>query len=93
VEDPYIGGGELVVGSAKAARVEQELEEVEHKRYELMEVEQALATLEAAYEARQKMAVAEFDTEKRELLRRLDELKRQAQQVESRRETMKDMRD
>jgi circadian clock protein KaiC len=93
VEDPFIGEGELVVGSAKAARMQQELEEMERRRYELAEVEQSLATLEAAYEGKQKAMVAQFDTEKRELLRRIDELKRQAEQVESRRGTMKDMRE
>jgi circadian clock protein KaiC len=92
VEDPFIGEGELVVGSAKAARMEQELEEVKRKRYELEEVEQRLATLEAAHESKQKVLDAEFKTEKQDLLRRIDELKRQAEQVENKREIMQDSR-
>jgi circadian clock protein KaiC len=92
VEDPYIGEGELVIGSAKSARIEQELEEVERKRYELDEVKQALAALEDAHESRQKALGAEFETEKRELLRRIDELGRQAEQVEARRNSMKHSR-
>jgi circadian clock protein KaiC len=93
VEDPYIGDGTLVVGSAKSARIEQDLEEIELKRYELEEVQQALATLEDAYNSRQKVLGAEFETEKRELVRKIDELKRQAEHVESRRRTMQDMRE
>ena len=92
VEEPFIGEGELVVGSAKAARVEQELEEVKRKQYELEEVEQTLVTLEAAYESKQKVLGSEFENEKRELLRRLEELKRQAEQVTSKRGIMQELR-
>jgi circadian clock protein KaiC len=93
VEDPYIGDGDLVIGSAKSARIEQDLEEIELKRYELEEVQRALATLEDAYNTRQKVLGAEFETEKRELVRKIDELKRQAEQVELRRRTMQDKRE
>jgi circadian clock protein KaiC len=93
VEDPYIGEGELVVGSAKTARVERDLEEVERKRYELDEVEQSLATLEAAHKSRQKVLDAEFKTEKRELMRRIDELQRQAERVTEKRQVMKEARE
>ncbi len=92
VEDPYIGEGELVVGSAKAARMEQDREEEERRQYELEVLEHSLANLETAYNNRQEVLGAEFEVEKRELMRKLDELKRQAQQVESKREIMKDSR-
>jgi circadian clock protein KaiC len=92
VEDPYIGEGELVVGSAKVARMELDQEEMERMRYELQEAEQALAALEAAHRSRQEIVGAEFEAEKRDLKRRVDELKRQADQVESRRGIMKDSR-
>jgi circadian clock protein KaiC len=92
VEDPYIGEGELVVGSAKAARLEQDREEAERRHYELKEIERALANLEASYNFRQEVLGAEFETEKRELQRRLEELKRQAEQVEASRKTMQEVR-
>ncbi len=92
VEDPYIGGGELVVGSAKAARMEQDREEAERKRYQLEELEQTLATIEASFESKQRVLAAEFEAEKRELIRRVEELKRQAEQAAERSETMKNVR-
>jgi circadian clock protein KaiC len=92
VEDPYIGDGQLVVGSAKAARMQNDLEDAERRRYELQEVERALATLETSYNSRQEVLGAEFETEKRDLLRRIDELKRQAEQVEKTRGIMQDSR-
>jgi circadian clock protein KaiC len=92
IEDPYIGGGELVVGSAKTARLEQDLEEADRKRYELAEIERALAALEASHNSRQELLSAEFEAEKRGLQRKVEELKRQADQVEARRLTMKNSR-
>jgi circadian clock protein KaiC len=92
VEDPYIGEGELVVGSAKKSRIEKDLELLERKRYELEEVEQTLAALETTYNARQKALGAEFTTDKRKLTRQVEELKRQADQVMASREAMKDLR-
>ncbi|MCG8053932.1 MAG: AAA family ATPase, partial [Candidatus Thiodiazotropha endolucinida] len=93
LEDPYIGDGELVVGSAKITRIKQEQEEVERKRYELQQIEQTLSTLQAAYESRQTVLGAEFENEKRELMRKIDELKRQADQVVQQRGVMQDLRD
>lgn len=92
VEEPYIGDGELVVGSAKAARIEQDRERAERKLYELEDVEQELAVLEASNSSSQKAMSAEFESERRVLMRRIDELRRQAEQVTERRETMKDAR-
>jgi circadian clock protein KaiC len=93
VEDPYIGEGELVVGSAKATRIQQEIEEVERKRYELDQVEHALATLQAAYESKQRVLGAEFESDKQDLMRKIDELKRQAEQVVDQRDTMQELRE
>jgi circadian clock protein KaiC len=93
VEDPYIGEGELVVGSAKATRIQQEIEEEERKRYELDQVEHALATLQAAYESKQRILGAEFESDKRELMRKIDELKRQAEQIVEQRDAMQALRD
>jgi circadian clock protein KaiC len=93
LEDPYIGDGELVVGSAKIDRVEQDLEEEERKRYELDEVERSLNALEAAYKSQQKAMDAEFKAEKRELMRRVDELKRQAERAAAKRQVMKEARE
>ncbi|MCG8039073.1 MAG: circadian clock protein KaiC, partial [Candidatus Thiodiazotropha taylori] len=93
LEDPYIGDGELVVGSAKINRIKQEQEEVERKRYELQQIEQTLSTLQAAYESRQTVLGAEFENEKRDLMRKIDELKRQAAQVVEQRDVMQNLRD
>jgi circadian clock protein KaiC len=93
VEDPYIGEGELVVGSAKATRVKQDLEEVERKRYELEQVEHALSNLQAAYESKQRILGAEFESDKHALMRKIDELKRQAEQVIDQRDAMQELRD
>ncbi|MCG7916654.1 MAG: AAA family ATPase, partial [Candidatus Thiodiazotropha taylori] len=93
LEDPYIGEGELVVGSAKISRIKQDQENVERKRYELEQIEQALSTLQAAYESRQRVLGAEFENEKRDLMRKIDELKRQAAQVVEKRDVMQDLRD
>jgi circadian clock protein KaiC len=92
IEDPYIGEGELVVGSAKLTRIEQELENVERKRYDLEEVTQALANLDTAHKSRHAVLNAEFETEKRELTRRIRELERQAKQTASRRSSMQKAR-
>jgi circadian clock protein KaiC len=93
VEDPYIGEGEVVVGSARITRIQQEQEEVERKRYELEQVEHALSTLQNAYLSKQKILEADFESEKRELLRSIDELKRQANQVVDQRVSMQKLRD
>jgi circadian clock protein KaiC len=93
VEDPYIGEGELVVGSAKATRVRQDLEEVERKRYELEQVEHALDNLQAAYESKQRVLGAEFESDKHELMRKIDELRRQADQIVEQRDAMQEMRE
>jgi circadian clock protein KaiC len=93
LEDPYIGEGTVVVGSAKISRIEQDREEAERKHYELEHVEHALATLQAAYESRQKVLGAEFETEKHDLMRKVKELKRQASQVVDQRETMRGLRE
>ncbi|MEW8492273.1 MAG: circadian clock protein KaiC [Candidatus Thiodiazotropha taylori] len=93
LEDPYIGEGELVVGSAKISRIKQDQENAERKRYELEQIEQALSTLQAAYESRQRVLGAEFENEKRDLMRKIDELKRQAAQVVEKRDVMQDLRD
>ncbi|MGD8913678.1 MAG: hypothetical protein PVJ68_13195, partial [Candidatus Thiodiazotropha sp.] len=90
---PYIGEGTVVVGSAKISRIEQDREEAERKHYELEHVEHALATLQAAYESRQKVLGAEFETEKHDLMRKVKELKRQASQVVDQRETMRGLRE
>ncbi|MFC1350624.1 MAG: hypothetical protein G8D60_14890 [gamma proteobacterium symbiont of Phacoides pectinatus] len=92
IEDPYIGEGALVVGSAKYARIEQEREEAERKRYELTEVEQALAALEAEYQSRRESSDAKFEARRRALERRMDELRRQADQTGSVRDGMRDWR-
>jgi circadian clock protein KaiC len=93
LEDPYIGDGKLVVGSAKISRIEQELEEVNRKRYELEQVEQTLANLQSAYDSKQNIMNAEYELEKRELLRKIEELKRQADQISQQREIMRDIRE
>ncbi len=93
IEDPYIGEGNLVVGSAKMSRVKQDQEEAERKRFELEQVEQALSRLQTAYESKQRVLGAEFESEKQELMRRLDELKRQAGQVTGLRASMQEMRE
>jgi circadian clock protein KaiC len=93
LEDPYIGEGKLVVGSAKISRIEQDREEVKRKHYELELIEQTLSTLQETYESRQKILGAEFESEKRELERKIDELKRQADQVADQRETMRGVRE
>ncbi|MES9972120.1 MAG: ATPase domain-containing protein, partial [Candidatus Thiodiazotropha sp.] len=93
VEDPYIGEGEVVVGSARVTRIKQEQEEVERKRYELEQIEQNLATLQAAYESKQKVLGAEFESEKSELMRKITELKRQAGQVIDQRDAMREARE
>jgi circadian clock protein KaiC len=93
IENPYIGEGELVVGSAKAARIAQDLEKTKRKRYELGEVTQALAALETAQEYQQRELNVEFEEKKRELQFKIDELKRQAEQTVSRRRSMKEIRD
>jgi uncharacterized protein YeeX (DUF496 family) len=82
----------LVVGSAKLTRIEQELEDVERKRYDLEEIMQTLATLEIAHKSRHAVLNAEFETEKRELTRRIRELERQAEQTASRRNSMQKAR-
>ncbi|PVV27147.1 MAG: hypothetical protein B6D79_03915, partial [gamma proteobacterium symbiont of Ctena orbiculata] len=93
IEDPYIGEGNLVVGSAKMSRVKQDQEEAERKRFELEQVEQALSRLQTAYESKQRVLGAEVESEKQELMRRLDELKRQAGQVTGLRASMQEMRE
>ncbi|MES9946843.1 MAG: circadian clock protein KaiC [Candidatus Thiodiazotropha sp.] len=93
IEDPYIGEGNLVVGSAKISRVKQDQEEAERKRFEQEQVEQALSTLQTAYESKQRILGAEFESEKQELMRRLDELKRQAGQVTGLRASMQEKRE
>jgi circadian clock protein KaiC len=93
LEDPYIGEGKLVVGSAKISRIEQDREEVKRKHYELELIEQTLSTLQETYESRQKILGAEFESEKRELERKINELKRQADQVADQRETMRGVRE
>jgi circadian clock protein KaiC len=93
LEDPYIGDGRLVVGSAKISRMEQEQEEVMRKCYELELVEQALATLQATYESKQRILGAEFDSRKRDLIHKIDELKRQADQVVTQRQVMQEVRE
>ncbi|MBW9266632.1 MAG: hypothetical protein K1563_18595, partial [Candidatus Thiodiazotropha sp. (ex. Lucinisca nassula)] len=93
IEDPYIGEGNLVVGSAKMSRIKQDQEEAERKHYELEQVEQALSTLQTAYESKQLVLGAEFESEKQELIHRIDELKRQASQVTGLRATMQELRE
>jgi circadian clock protein KaiC len=93
LENPYIGEGELVVGSAKLARMQQDEEEVERKRYEIHELELNLAHLETAYQSRQEVLGSEFEAEMRVLTRQLQELKRQEEQVVEHREAMKDIRE
>jgi circadian clock protein KaiC len=93
VEDPYIGEGEVVVGSARITRIQQEQEEADRKRYELEQVEHALSTLQAAYLSKQQILEADFESEKREMLRNIDELKRQASQIVDQRNTMQKLRD
>jgi circadian clock protein KaiC len=93
VEDPYIGDGELVVGSARVARMEEEREEVERKYFELKQAEETLAALQASHDSRVKGLKAEFEREKSDLSRKIEELKRQADQVEERRRTMKEVRE
>jgi circadian clock protein KaiC len=92
VEEPYIGGGELVVGSAKVARMEQDREEADRKRHQMEDLERTLANLEASFESKQKVLGAEFEAEKRELARRMEELRRQAEQTAERSVTMKNVR-
>ncbi|MES9941892.1 MAG: circadian clock protein KaiC [Candidatus Thiodiazotropha sp. 6PLUC2] len=93
LEDPYIGEGELVIGSAKISRIKQDQQEVERKRHELEQVERALSTMQAAYDSKQKALEAEFDSQKRDLMHQLDELQRQANQVVDQRKTMRGLRD
>ncbi|MEW8663944.1 MAG: circadian clock protein KaiC [Candidatus Thiodiazotropha sp.] len=93
LEDPYIGEGEVVVGSARITRIKQEQEEAERKRYELIQIEQALSTLQATYESKQKVLGAEFESERSELMRKITELKRQAGQVLEQRDAMRDARE
>jgi circadian clock protein KaiC len=93
IEDPYIGEGNLVVGSAKMSRIKQDQEEAERKHYELEQVEQALSSLQTAYESKQLVLGAEFESEKQELTHRIDELKRQAGQVTGLRARMQEMRE
>jgi circadian clock protein KaiC len=93
VEDPYIGEGELVVGSARVARMEKDREEAELKLFELKQVEETLDTLRDSHDSRVKVLNAEFEREKSDLARRIEELKRQADQVIERRKTMKEMRE
>jgi circadian clock protein KaiC len=93
LEDPYIGEGEVVVGSARITRIKQEQEEAERKRYELDQVEQTLSTLQAAYESKQMALGAEFESQKRELLRKISELRRQAGQVVDQRDAMQKLRE
>ncbi|MET0010127.1 MAG: circadian clock protein KaiC [Candidatus Thiodiazotropha sp. 6PLUC9] len=93
LEDPYIGEGELVIGSAKISRIKQDQQEVERKRHELEQVERALSTMQAAYDSKQKALEAEFDSQKRDLMHQLDELQRQASQVVDQRKTMRGLRD
>jgi circadian clock protein KaiC len=93
VEDPYIGDGEVVIGSARITRIQQEQEEVDRKRYELEQVEHAFSTLQTAYLSKQKILEADFESEKRELQRNIDELKRQASQVIDQRNAMQKLRD
>ncbi len=93
IEEPYIGGGELVVGSAKAARIEQDREEAERRQYELDEVERTLANLEESYKLQKRVLGVDFEAEKRELQREVRELKRQTEKVTSCRKTMQDARE
>ncbi|MCG7987024.1 MAG: circadian clock protein KaiC [Candidatus Thiodiazotropha weberae] len=93
IEDPYIGEGNLVVGSAKMSRVKQDQEEADRKRFELNQIEQALSTLQTAYESKQRVLGAEFESEKQELMRRLDELKRQAGRVTGLQAAMQELRE
>jgi circadian clock protein KaiC len=93
VEDPYIGEGEVVVGSARITRIQQEQEEVNRKRYELKQIEQSLSTLQTTYLSKQKILEADFESQKQELLRNIDELKRQASQVMDQRSEMQKLRD
>jgi circadian clock protein KaiC len=93
LEDPYIGEREVVVGSARITRIKQDQEEVERKRYELDQIEQALSTLQTTYESKQRVLGAEFESEKSELLRKITELKRQASQVVDQRDAMREVRE
>lgn len=92
IEEPYIGEGELVVGSAKATRIQQDREDMERKHHQLEEMKQTLMTLEATHKARQEVLNAQFDSKKRDLLHQLSELKRQEKQVSVHSETMKELR-
>ncbi|MEW8584972.1 MAG: hypothetical protein AB2531_04345, partial [Candidatus Thiodiazotropha sp.] len=74
-------------------RIKQEQEEAERKRYELIQIEQALSTLQATYESKQKVLGAEFESERSELMRKITELKRQAGQVLEQRDAMRDARE
>ncbi|MES9992041.1 MAG: circadian clock protein KaiC [Candidatus Thiodiazotropha sp.] len=93
LEDPYIGEGEVVVGSARVTRIKQEQEAMDRKRYELDQIEQALSTLQTAYESKQKVLGAEYESEKSELMRKITELKRQAGQTIDQRDAMRELRD
>ncbi len=92
LDDPYIGEGELVVGSAKADRIAQDLDEEERKRYELEAVEQTLDELQTTHEFKNRVLNAEFEKEKRRLKLRINELKRRKERVASRRKSMKKIR-
>ena len=92
IEEPYIGEGGMVVGAAKAARITAEVEKEKHKAIELEHAEQALAALQDTHNAKLKAGETDFILTKRELTRKIEELKRQSKNVSSQRDNMRVLR-
>jgi circadian clock protein KaiC len=93
IEDPYLGEGTLVVGSAKAARVAQDRERAAERLFELERIEQALGALEKAHAAQVQSIDAERQIKQRELEMKKRELERQANTLATRRDEMQSLRE
>ena len=92
IEEPYIGDGEVVVGSEKVARIALDEELVAIKQYELQRIEQEMKALQQAHEANEALQTSQYQVKLSELQGRVDELKRQAKKVLSRRASMQEVR-
>ncbi|MCG7868772.1 MAG: circadian clock protein KaiC [Candidatus Thiodiazotropha taylori] len=93
IEDPYIGSGEMVFGSAKAAKIQQDLENQRQQEAELSRLQSALAAEQQGHESTIATLNAEFEEKRKALQEQFDRLKRQQEHAQKQRNKMQEVRE
>lgn len=92
IEEPYVGEGMLLVGTAKAGQMQLDQEMIARRGYELERLRRLLDDLEQSLAAKQQLLLTEFDSERDRLGREMTELQRQLETLETRQSQLKRMR-